>query len=260
MTAEPLVCGACRARYRAGAQFCPACGHGITTSATHAPPADRPGPDSAAPRSGAHREIRKVGWLFGLLLFSSLVQGVASRFYDSLWAEVVASVFDAVVVLAFVVTSWQQVAPLLKHGRFDRRIALQLAAASVALFVVLSGYFVLLEHVGVPILRLTQAFRRSGWPLWSMVVLVSVMPAIFEELAFRGVMQSGLERVLGAREAWLIQAALFSVLHLAPIIFPSHFLMGLCFGFLRWRSGSVYPGMALHGLWNATVLVRELRG
>ena len=87
---------------------------------------------------------------------------------------------------------------------------------------------------------------------------VSVMPAVFEELAFRGVIQSSLEHVFTGVEAWLIQGALFSVLHLFPIMFPSHFLMGLWLGWLRRRSGSVYPGMLMHGLWNALVLAHEL--
>ena len=38
-------------------------------------------------------------------------------------------------------------------------------------------------------------------------------------------------------------------------MFPSHFLMGLCFGYMRRRSRSIYPGMALHAMWNALVPV-----
>lgn len=53
---------------------------------------------------------------------------------------------------------------------------------------------------------------------------------------------------------------MFSILHLSPIIFPSHFLMGLALGFLRMRSKSLYPGMLLHGGWNAWVVSQELWG
>lgn len=59
------------------------------------------------------------------------------------------------------------------------------------------------------------------------------MPAVIEEIAFRGFIQSALERFVGAREAPFIQAALFSVLHLLPLMFIRHFLMGLCFGLMR---------------------------
>ena len=91
-----------------------------------------------------------------------------------------------------------------------------------------------------------------------MFVLVSLMPAFVEELGFRGFIQSTLNHVFHEREAWLIQAALFSVLHLSPLIFPSHFLMGLCFGYMRLRTKSLYPGMALHASWNAFVLYKEI--
>jgi uncharacterized protein len=34
--------------------------------------------------------------------------------------------------------------------------------------------------------------------------------------------------------------------------------MGLCFGYMRVRSKSLYPGMILHATWNAYVLCGEL--
>jgi membrane protease YdiL (CAAX protease family) len=126
--------------------------------------------------------------------------------------------------------------------------------------VVMTGYFAFIRWVGVPIIRMTAIYTKAGWSPWAMVALISLAPAVFEELGFRGVIQSGLMKVVSEREAWLIQAALFSVLHLLPLMFPSHFLMGLCFGYLRLRSKSLYPGMALHASWNALVLLQELHG
>jgi len=35
--------------------------------------------------------------------------------------------------------------------------------------------------------------------------------------------------------------------------------MGLCFGYLRTRSRSLYPGMLLHAAWNAFVLMAEFQ-
>jgi membrane protease YdiL (CAAX protease family) len=72
------------------------------------------------------------------------------------------------------------------------------------------------------------------------------MPAVIEEVTFRGVIQTSPEHVVNRRGTWLIQAALLSILHLLPAIFLSHFAMGLCFGILRNRSKSLYPGMLLH--------------
>ncbi len=135
---------------------------------------------------------------------------------------------------------------------------LELVAVALACATAISLYFVLMQRFGIEILGETAEFRKAGWSVGQMLLLVSVMPAIFEELAFRGVIQSSLEKVFDSRDAWIIQAALFSVLHLLPINFPSHFLMGLCFGYARNRTRSLYPGMLMHASWNAFVVLREL--
>jgi membrane protease YdiL (CAAX protease family) len=70
--------------------------------------------------------------------------------------------------------------------------------------------------------------------------------------------QTRLAGVLTQTEAWIVQAALFSVLHLSPLIFVTHFGMGLMLGWLRDWSKSIYPGMLLHAAWNAVVVVDEL--
>ena len=80
---------------------------------------------------------------------------------------------------------------------------------------------------------------------------------MFEELAFRGVIQSRLERVMNRRDALIVQAAMFSALHMMPLVFVSHFVMGVGFGWLRNRTGSLWPGVLLHMAWNAWVLTEE---
>ena len=94
--------------------------------------------------------------------------------------------------------------------------------------------------------------------MWLIVVLSCVVAPIFEELCFRGYILGKLTRALGPTDALVIQAALFSVLHLAPIIFVSHFLMGLAFGYLARAAKSLYPPMALHAAWNSLVILSEL--
>ena len=252
-------CVACHAPLRATARFCARCGNALSVSAI--PPANAPAVD--LPAIGAKialywREIKRVGWLFGLLLSSSFVLGLVSRFDSSPWPGVITAAVDAGVVFTFVISRFRTLAPLLGLPRLDARAALELVLASLGFALVLSGYFALLQHLGVPMVDYPRVYEKAHWPVWSMFALVSVVPAVVEELAFRGVIQSSLEQVGSDLEAWLIQAALFSVLHLSPIIFPSHFVMGLWFGWLRRRTQSVYPGMLMHALWNAMVLVGDL--
>jgi membrane protease YdiL (CAAX protease family) len=262
---EPLYpeigthCPACHTPLRAAARFCSNCGSGLIASAIASPSAQTADPSSISAKVALRwRELKHVAWLFGLLLLSSLVFGIASRFNSSPWLFVTISVVDAAVVFGFVIGRFRMLTPLLTVPRVGRRTALELVLTSLGVALLLAGYFAVLKYVGAPMIDSVRLYKKAAWPLWSMFVMVSVTPAVFEELAFRGIIQSSLTEVAGDLEAWLIQAALFSVLHLSPIIFPSHFLMGLWFGWLRRRTQSVYPGMLMHGLWNAMVLIGDL--
>lgn len=93
---------------------------------------------------------------------------------------------------------------------------------------------------------LLAAFWEAGYG-WGVVLLVTcVQPAIIEELAFRGVILSALRFVLDVREAILVSALLFMVLHLSVLNFPDLFLTGLVLGYLRTRTDSLYPCILLH--------------
>lgn len=84
-----------------------------------------------------------------------------------------------------------------------------------------------------------------------------MQPAVVEELAFRGVIQGALGRVLRMGEAVAVAALMFMILHLMPLSFPHLFLIGLAAGWLRARSGSLYPPMLLHFLHNGLVVASE---
>lgn len=251
-------CPACARRVRQGTRFCPGCGHTLAL----APAAQGPAATAAAAgsRFAEHwAEIKFVGGVFGALLATSFVYGLAVRGNDSPWPTVAAQAVDALVALTALALRRRKLAFHFKLHPIGARVWAGLAAVAVVFLIAMTAYFTALERLGVPFASVTGLYVRAGWPLWAILALLSVSPAVFEEIAFRGVIQSSLERVLNGRDAWLIQAALFSVLHLTPLAFPSHFIMGLCFGYLRRRSRSVYPGMVLHGAWNALVVLAEIR-
>ena len=212
-----------------------------------------------APRFVEHwEELKRLAWIFGLFLAISFAFGIAWRSTHSPWLDVIATAAQALIVVVAVASRWSKLAFLFRLHSGTLRDNLIIIAIAVVFIALASWYFKLLEHLGVPIYTATALFTANDWPLWSIFLLISLAPAVLEELAFRGVIQSSLERMLNARDAWLIQAALFSVLHLHPLMFPSHFLMGLCFGYMRRRSRSIYPGMVLHACWNALVVLQEL--
>jgi membrane protease YdiL (CAAX protease family) len=263
---------------RPGARFCPRCGGALgepeEAGADAPPPLPPPGAEPPAIVGPAGRVARTPGfaaldlwrrfrpvlWLFALLLAVSAAGAAASALSGSTSPviDVAVTVLDAVIILAFVWTERESITPALRRHGLGGRTPLVMAGLLAGLAVFMFLYLEALRAVGFPIIEYLADFEEHSWPLWSAFVLVSLCPAIFEELCFRGFIQGRLEGILGPGEAIGLQAALFSIVHLSPVILVSHFVMGLIFGWLRRRTGSLYPGMILHGTWNALVLVEEM--
>ncbi len=90
----------------------------------------------------------------------------------------------------------------------------------------------------------------------------AVIAPVFEELFFRGYLMHALER-FGRRRALLVSAMCFALAHPggkggSGWEWPLYTLLGLFFGALVQRTGSLTAGMLLHGAYNmALVLVGE---
>ncbi|MBX3269771.1 MAG: CPBP family intramembrane metalloprotease [Sandaracinaceae bacterium] len=82
------------------------------------------------------------------------------------------------------------------------------------------------------------------------LALVAV-PALAEELFFRGLLLPGLAKRHGPRVALGLSAVLFGLIHGSPLAILVGTLAGLVLGWLRLRVRSVLPCVALHGAFNA---------
>ena len=100
---------------------------------------------------------------------------------------------------------------------------------------------------------LVDIVEQLGLPM--ALFTLALCPAIFEELGFRGIIQGRLIGLLGGVGGILVTAILFTVAHGISLASPIHLLLGLILGFLRLRTGSLYPGMLLHGLYNGALIV-----
>jgi hypothetical protein len=83
---------------------------------------------------------------------------------------------------------------------------------------------------------------------------VVVTAALCEEFLFRGLILQLLVRRAGWGSAIVWSAALFAIYHLNPVVLLPVGLVGAWLALLVWRSGSLYPAIAAHGLNNAVAL------
>jgi hypothetical protein len=64
-----------------------------------------------------------------------------------------------------------------------------------------------------------------------------------------------LRRRMPAALAIMANAAIFSLVHVIPVLIPSLFVVGLCLAYLRERSGSIWPGVLYHAMQNSLAMV-----
>jgi uncharacterized protein len=87
----------------------------------------------------------------------------------------------------------------------------------------------------------------------SILIVGPLVAGVVEEAAFRGYMQSHLERI-GPTFAILVTSAAFTLLHATHgliyllAVAPGFFLASVVYGYLALKSGSILPGMVLHFL------------
>lgn len=77
------------------------------------------------------------------------------------------------------------------------------------------------------------------------IISMTLAPAIFEEMLFRGVILQSLRR-FGDGFALVISSLLFAMSHNNLVQGPNAFLMGLVMGYFVLRTGSLLTGMVIH--------------
>ncbi len=82
----------------------------------------------------------------------------------------------------------------------------------------------------------------------------ALVPAVCEEMAFRGFILTGLYRRFRPRNAVLVSAFLFALYHLNVFLFLPAFGLGVVLGLLTLRGRSLAPAVLLHFLHNALLL------
>ena len=240
------------------ASFCPHCGRASFPGSVG--DSGKTPPIIAKMRGGTSSwsELRSLIVFYGLLMGFLLIFGLTAHLHLGPNGDVCFSVFWDLLVVVFLIREWKGVSRLFRIRPPKAKILLELALICVGVYYFLQGYFHFLNYLNWPMAEMSNSYVKAGWSLGAILALNSVDPGIFEEIAFRGIIQTKLARILSKREALVIQAALFSVLHLSPTIFLSHFVMGLVLGWARLRTGKIYYGMFLHMAWNAFVLLQEM--
>lgn len=146
-----------------------------------------------------------------------------------------------------------------------RRAWLAVALGAPAGYVTAIGLAGLVDSYLLPMPQsMLEAFGEAMLietiPVWQLLLFLAVLPAIVEELTFRGVLLHGLRARMRPVASILVAGAVFGIFHVSLFrIVPTAYL-GVILATTVVLTGSIYPAMLWHFLNNAMAIVPARMG
>lgn len=97
-------------------------------------------------------------------------------------------------------------------------------------------------------------------PLYAMLIAIAFVPGVFEELAFRGIILTGLEKDARPSSAIFVSAAFFGITHGILQQSLNAFVIGILLGYVAVRCGSLIPTIIMHILHNGITVILSREG
>jgi membrane protease YdiL (CAAX protease family) len=134
----------------------------------------------------------------------------------------------------------------------------------LAVLGIMAGFIILSDGLGLLLDRpsssefVVNIYSTSVWPALLWVSLIIFVP-IFEETFFRGFLFEGFRQSrLGPIGAVLLTAFAWALLHIQYDLFniATIFIMGILFGVVRIKTGSLWSTIIMHAFTNAVALLQ----
>ena len=205
-------------------------------------------------------------FIFGLIFLVSIVLGMtgfdAKKDADKDWYLYLS--YSIAPVALLLASLWYmnrmkiEVKPTVKKHNCHPKYYLIAIVLQIGLFSLsfLNTLFAgLLEKLGYTLLQ-SHLPSLDGFGVVGVILVVALMPALFEEILFRGVVLDGM-RSFGTAGAALLCGGLFAIYHQNPEQTIYQFCCGAAFALMAIRAGSVFPTMLAHFVNNATIILLQ---
>ena len=201
--------------------------------------------------------IKLILYYFGYQLGFSAVAMVISRFIVPMDMTTMTSLamVASTLVMAWHLIHFGYVCP--SRDRYKEVSLPVLGISVVFIFAAMYVLNLLIEQSGIPNTMEDTFIAMSRNPFG--ILSIALLAPILEELLFRGAIQGQLQES-GMRPwtAILVSSLIFGVVHMNPAQIPFAFLLGMMFGWLYYRTGSLLPGIVGHVLNNSIASINML--
>jgi membrane protease YdiL (CAAX protease family) len=201
------------------------------------------------------RSIASAIWLYIVLLSIVVIPFGLQAKHDFLFRDHMDVLkLMAIVVVTWAALCWRDTFPAIRNVASPGWFLLALLMGTMtAVFASLYGD-VLASLTAVSRPSPAQGYLDAGCGWLAIIGIVAAYPAVFEELAFRGIIVPGLQRILSDKETIAVSGMMFMILHLNVVSAPALLAGGIILGYMRIRSGSLWPGVLMHFTHNALIL------
>ena len=236
------TCINCGTKLSIEARFCNNCGFTQVISHTY--------------NSNWQRTLTGLLCFFGLLVIICLV-GNFSGDTDIDFLLLMDLLF-VVITITGAAIMWNDIKPFLQWKKFNILKLAGYILLSVSLAVVVNIIIDWLNKsmFGVEVYYY-QAFEHLKYAKLITILMIAVQPALFEELAFRGVIQSGLSKIIEQQQAIYLTAFLFAIIHMSFISLFWLIPFAILLSYVRNKENTLWYGILMHFFFNATACFLE---
>lgn len=201
--------------------------------------------------------VRIITVFYTIDLIVCTIVNFVDYFHGLQWLLITEAVLGSL-TLVFIFFLWRDLKPLLQWKSFTVAKSIVYIVAAILFAIVVN---VLVKWLNKSIFDQDvfyyRSFRHLPYPKLGMIMMVAFLPAIFEELSYRGIILHGLLKVVDQRQAILIAAFLFAVIHMSFISFFWLIPFAIWLGNVRLKEKTIWYGVLIHFTFNLTACLFE---
>lgn len=236
---ELLHCVQCHQLLASGQQFCSYCGAPNTVSIQ-------------VSGDQKWRQLKQLALFFGIELLCCLAALIPTL---SGSGPIVFQLLMCISAVVFFILDWQENKYLLKWPSFSLTKLVAYLGCAIIIALLVDLLVTKLNYSFFNRSHSTSYFSdfESGRLLnyWKLAAL-TIIPALFEELAYRGYMMQKLLIVADRNEAIYISSILFFLIHLSFISFFWLLPFAIVLGYIRMKEQTLWYGIFIHFVFNLT--------